>query len=277
MSNISQKGAAGPGFDLYATTSAATSPVYSDISNSTLTGSRWDTNDGREFVLVQVAGTALSAGTVIQGPAAQTNAVGLSPATTSTTGYSSAFPIVAPIGGKQIQIASGATAILANRFSGGYLTVVSGTGLGQTLSISSNTAASTTSAFVVTLEDQFTTATDSTSRFTLTINTYGSRFGTDYTTDGVIVSPTTLTGKVIGVTAYPIPASTATVASYGFVQTRGPVACLAGSTVALGLDVGVPTSTAGMLITYAVATTTRIGTTLVASASGAYNLIDVQL
>ena len=130
----------------------------------------------------------------------------------------------------------------------------------------------------IVLEDPFTTATSTDSRFTLTINPFGSRNGTDFTTDGVIISPaTTLTGQVLGVSVYPIPASTATVPSYGFIQTKGQVAVLAGSTVALGLDVGVPTSSAGMIVTYAVATTTRIGTTLVASASSAYNLINVQL
>jgi hypothetical protein len=215
---------------------------------------------------------------VIQGPAAQANAVGLSPATTGTTGYSASYPIAAAIGGKVIQIATGATAVLKNRFQGGYLNVVEGTGLGQTLKIQGNTAASTTSACVITLEDAFMVATSTDSRFTLTINPYGSTNGTDYTTDGVIISPaTTLTGQVIGVSLYPIAASTATVASYGFIQTKGPVSCLAGSTVAIGIDVCVPTSTAGMLVTYTVAAGPRIGTTLVASASSKYNLINVQL
>lgn len=265
-------------FALYSTTSAATSPVNSDSASATLVGSRWSTSDGRQFVLVQNAGTALPAGVVVQGPAAQANAVGLSPATSGTTGYSSAFPIAAAIGGKQIQIASGATAILVNRFQGGYLTVVEGTGLGQTMKIASNSGVSTTTAFVVTLEDPFTTATSTDSRFTLTINPYGSQNGTDVTTDGVIISPaTTLTGQIAGVTCYPIPASTSTVPSYGLIQTRGPVAVLAGSTVALGIDVCVPTSTAGMIVTYAVATGPLIGTTLVASASAKYNLIDLKI
>ncbi len=278
MSRITQKGQGGPGFDLFSTTSAATSYVNSDLSFQTMTGSRWETSDGREFVLVQNAGTALAAGVVVQGPAAQTNAVGLSPATSSTTGYSAAYPIAAAIGGKQIQIATGATAVLANRFQGGYLNVVEGTGLGQTLKVSSHAAASTTSAVVINLEDPFTTATSTDSRYTLTINPFGSLNGTDYRTDGVIISPaTTLTGQVVGVSAYPIPASTATVPSYGLIQTKGPVAVLGSSTVALGLDVAVPSGTAGAVLVYAVATTTRIGTVLVATASAKYNLINVAL
>lgn len=265
-------------FELYSTTTASGGVKNSDLSYASMVGGRFRSGDGREFMLVQNAGSAIIAGVVVQGPAAQANAVGLSPATTSTTGYSAALgPIAASIGGKVIQIASGATAVLANRFAGGYLNVVEGTGLGQTMKIASNTAASTTSAFSVVLEDPFTTATGTSSRFTLTINPYGSLNGTDYTTDGVIVSPTTLTGVVLGVTCYPIPASTATVPSYGFIQTKGLVAVSAGATVALGLDVGVPDDTAGQVLTYAVATGSRIGTVVVASADAKHNMINLQL
>lgn len=269
MSRITQKGQGAP-IGIFSTST--------DLSLGTMVGARFDLADGREVVLVQNAGTALGSGVCVQGPAAQANAVGLSPATTGTTGYSASYPIAAAIGGKVIQIATGATAVLVNRFQGGYLTVVEGTGLGQTLKISSNSAASTTSACVITLEDAFTVATSTDTRFTLTINPYGSHFGTDFTTDGVIISPaTTLTGQVVGVSLYPIPATTATVASFGYIQTKGPAAVLGSSTVALGLDVGLPSGTAGAVLAYAVATGPRVGTTLVATASAKYNLITVDL
>ena len=266
-------------FELYSTTTVAGGVKNSDSNLDTMVGSRFTAGDGREFVLVQNAGTALAAGVVVQGPAAQANAVGLSPATTGTTGYSAALgPIAAAVGGKVIQIASGATAVLANRFAGGYLNVVEGTGLGQTIKIVSNSAASTTSAFSVTLEDPFTTATSTDSRYTLTINPFGSQNGTDFTTDGVIISPvTTLTGQILGVTCYPIPASTATVPSYGFIQVKGPVACLATGTVAMGLNVCVPSSTAGAVATYTVAAGPVIGSVLVASAASKYNMINLNL
>jgi hypothetical protein len=266
MSRITQKGATSP-LDLFKTST--------DLSLGTLVGSKFDLSDGREVVLVQNAGSALASGKVVQGPAAQANAVGLSPATSGTTGYSATYPIAAAIGGKVIQIATGATAVLANRFAGGYLNVVEGTGLGQTLKIASNSAATTTYACVVQLEDAFSVATSTDSRFTLTINPFGSRYGTDFTTDGVIVCPTTLTGQVVGVAFYPIPASTATVPSYGFLITRGATAVFAGATVALGLDVGVPDDTAGQVLTYAVATGQRIGSTLVASADAKANMVNV--
>jgi multisubunit Na+/H+ antiporter MnhF subunit len=250
-----------------------------DISLATMVGSKFRSGDGREFVLVQNAGTAIASGVVVQGPAAQANAVGLSPATTSTTGYlASLGPIAGVIGGKTIQIATGATAVLVNRFAGGYLNVVEGTGLGQTMKIASNTAASTTSAMGVVLEDAFSVATSTDSRFTFTINPYGSKNGTDFTTDGVIISPaTTLTGVTLGVSFYPIPASTATVPSYGFIQTKGPVAVLGSSTVALGIDVCVPSGTPGAVVTYAVATGPRIGTAVVATASTKYNIVNLDM
>ena len=269
MSRLTERGATSP-LELFQTSN--------DLSLGTLVGSRFVGSDSREFVLVQNAGTALGSGVVVQGPAAMANSGGLSPATSSTTGYSASYPIAAAIGGKQIQIATGATAILANRFQGGYLTVVEGTGLGQTLKIQGNSAASTTAAFIVTLEDAFTVATSTDSRFTLTLNPYGNHFGTDYTTDGVIISPaTTLTGLPVGVSFYPIAASTATVAQYGFLVTKGPSAVLGSSTVALGLDVCVPSGTAGAHTTYVVATGPRIGTTIVASASTKYNLVNVDM
>ncbi len=269
MSRLTQRGAVAP-ISLFQTST--------DISLDTMVGTKFDAADGREFVLVQNAGTALGSGVVVQGPAAIANTVGLSPATTGTTGYVASTPIAAAIGGFAIQIATGATAVLANQFQGGYLNVVEGTGLGQTLKIASNTAASTTSACIITLEDAFTVATGTTSRFTLTLNPYGSRFGTDYSTNGVIISPaTTLTGAVVGVSLYPIAASTATVAQFGLIQTKGLVAVLGSSTVALGIDVCVPSGTAGAVVTYAVATGPRIGTAVVATASAKYNMIDLKL
>ena len=73
------------------------------------------------------------------------------------------------------------------------------------------------------------------------------------------------------------PASTASVLSYGFIQTKGFCAVGAGATIALGLDVGVPDDTAGQVLTYAVASGARVGTVVVAAADAKYNMINVQL
>lgn len=270
MTRLTQKGATGP-IEVFKTST--------DESISTLVGSRFDASDGREFVLVQVGGTALASGKMVQAPVAITNCVGLSPATSGTTSYSAAYPIAAAIGGKIIQIATGATAVLADQFQGGYLNVVEGTGLGQTLKISSNLAAATTAALVITLEDAFTVATSTDSRFTLTLNPYGSTNGTNVSTDGVIVTPaSTLTGMVLGASLYPIAASTSTVPSYGLIQTKGPIAVLGSSTVAIGLNVSVPVSgVAGAIETYTVAAGPVVGSVIVATASTKYNMINLNL
>lgn len=267
-------------FNLYSTTSAATSPVNNDLALATLVGAKFSADDGREFVLVQNGAVALTAGHIIQSPAVvSAQFVGMSPATTGTTGYlASLGPIAAAIGGKVIQLATGSTAVLANEFAGGYLNVVESTGIGQTMKIVSNTAAATTSAFSVVLEDPFTTATASTSRYTLTLNPYGSKNGTDFSTHGVIVSPaTTLTGTIVGACVYPIPASTATVPSFGLLQTKGPAAIYAGATVAIGIDVCVPDDTAGQVLTYTVAGGPRVGTTMVASADAKANMVNLSI
>jgi hypothetical protein len=267
-------------FELYSTTSSATSVVNSDSALATMVGSKFTSGDGREFVLVQNGDTALTAGHIIQSPAVvSANFVGLSPATTGTTGYLAGLgPIAAAIGGKVIQLATGATAVLANQFAGGYLNVTTSTGIGQTMKIMSNTAASTTSAFSVVLEDPFTTATASTSRYTLTLNPFGSKNGTYLYSHGVIVSPaSTLTGVPVGACVYPIPATSATVLSYGFLQTKGPCALYAGATVAIGLDVCVPDDTAGQVLTYTVAGGPRVGTTMVAAADGVSNMVNLSI
>ncbi len=265
-------------------TGSATPPVAgtsNDASLASLVGVKWSTDDGRTVTLVQNAGTALATGKVVQSAPQITNSAGLSPATTSTTGYlTSLGPIVAAVGGFSIQLATGATAVLANEFAGGYLYVASGTGLGQMLAVASNTTASTTSAINITTEDPFVIATDSTSRYTLIIPPYGSLNGTDNTTHGVVVTPsTTLTGFPIGVAMYPIAASTATVPNYGFIQTKGVIAVLGSDTSAIGTEIMVPVSgTAGATAAYAVGSGANpIGTQIVVAASAVYNLVNLKL
>ena len=251
-----------------------------DASLATLVGAKFNTPDGRVFILVQNGGTALTQGTIIQSPVQSTDFQILSPSTSSTTGYSSAYPIAATVGGTQIQLATGSTAVLANEFAGGYLAVVYSTGLGQILKVASNTAAATTAAFTVSVEDPFSLATASTTRFTLTTNPYGSLNGTDNTTHGVVVqvaSGSAQTGVPIGAAIYPIAASTATVPVYGFLQTRGPAAVLGTDTAAVGTLLGVST-TAGQVLAYTVGSKlSPVGTAMVLQASGYAQIVNLQL
>lgn len=257
MSRLTQKGQSSP-FDLFKTST--------DTSLATLVGSRFDTSDGREFVLVQNGGTALVSGNLIQAPASiGANHTGLALST-------------AAIGAKTISVTMGGTICTANQYAGGYIVISAGTGLGQTLKIASHPAGASSAAVVFTLEDPLSVATSSSdSKGSLTLNPYGSAKGTDVSTHGVIISPTTATGKSVGVTVYPIPASTATVPSYGFIQTKGVVGCLNIGGTAIGLDVMAGSGTAGSVITYVVATRNRVGTSVVAGENGKAQLIDLHL
>lgn len=237
-----------------------------DASLSTLTGSKWQTADGRELVLVQNGGTALVSGVLVQSPASiGANHTGL---TLST----------AVIGATTISVTMGGTACTANQYAGGFLVVSAGTGIGQTLRIQSHPAGTSSAVVVFTLEDGLSVATlTSDSKGSLTLPQYGSSKGTDFTTSGVVVCPTTLTGRVIGATFYPIPASSTTVLSYGFIVKNGAVGVLNDSTTAIGLDLMPSASVAGAVVTYVVATKTRVGTATVAGENTKVQMITLQL
>lgn len=241
-----------------------------DIGLQSQVGQRFDLSDGREVVLVQNAGTALVSGNLIQGPAdiaAHVTAM-------ATTAFSAATTSAKAT----VTVTLGATLVTANQYAGGYMIVAAGTGLGQTMKIASHPAAALSTACVFTLEDNPAVAlVAASSTVSIFANPYGSLNGTDYRTEGVVVCPTTLTGRVIGVTFYPIPASTATVASYGLIQTRGLVACINDAGTAIGLDLMPSSNTAGSVMTYVVATKTRVGTASAAGTTTAGSLISVQL
>lgn len=257
MSRLTQAGQGAP-FELYTTST--------DLSTGTLAGSKFSSADGREFVIVQNAGTTLVSGNLIQGP------VTIGANHTNLTASTQA------IGDKVVTLTLGATAVTANQYAGGLVVINAGTGIGQTLKIASHPAAALSTTCVFTLEDAFSVATaTASSKGTLQLNPYGSSNGVDFRTSGVVVCPTTLTGQIIGVTVYPIPASTATVASYGLIQTRGTVGCLNDANTAIGLDLMHSANTAGAVQTYVVATSGRIGTAHVAGVTTEVRPITLQL
>lgn len=212
-----------PPIGLFGTSSGSTS---TDTSLATLVGTRFVSADGRQFALVQNGGSALSSGVLVQGPATiGANHTGLAIAAAAATG---ATTITATLGG---------TVTTANQYQGGFAVISAGTGAGQTLRIASNTATGTTGVVSLVLEDPLSVNVDtSTSKVTLTLPAYGSKNGTDVTTHGVIIAPSgTATGQEIGVTFYPIAASTSTVPTYGWITTKGQVACLAAGSATAGL------------------------------------------
>lgn len=241
-----------------------------DASLATIVGSSWDSTDGRRFALVQNGASALVSGVLVQTPANLANFVSLVMVGTQAIGSTTAV------------VTLGGTAVLVNEFQGGYLVISTATGIGQTLKIASHTAQSSTTGNVTfTLEDPLSVALDATSTASLFLPRYGSQNGTVASATvsalGVIVCPTSSSGQVLGATLYPIPASTSTVPSYGFIQTKGVVGIITENTTAIGLDVMPSAETAGRVVTYIAATNTRVGTTVIAAVDDAATLINLQL
>lgn len=268
MSYISSRPAVAP-LDLAGGSTSSTAGTSTDVSLATMVGSRWETSDGREYVLVQNAGTALVAGNLIQGPPQIANHQNLT-TTAFTAATTSALATVT--------VTLGATLASTNQYQLGYAIVNAGTGIGQTLKISSHPSAAQSGSLKITLEDNPVVALDTTSKICLRLNPYGTQNGTDFRTSGVVICPTTLTGQVIGVTNYAIGATTAAGAiTYGLIQTRGLTSCLNDATTAIGLDVMPSSNTAGAVMTYVAATSSRVGTSTQAGVTTEARQITVQL
>lgn len=241
MTRITQKSAVAPLPVFAQATSVATGTGFVDPSFVTYVGQRFDTADGRELVLVSNAATALVSGVLIQAPAIvaghQTLAMTVPTATPATAGLF------------QILVTNGATVINAGFYNGGYAIVKDGTGIGQTLRISSHPGAAASATCLITLEDPIQVTLDTTSVINLIQNPY----------QNVIIAPTTATGNVVGVTLGPVAASVAptwngtsgavsTVGTqqYALLQSKGIVSCLSDANVAtVGLGLMRSTTTAG--------------------------------
>ena len=242
-----------------------------DTSLASMVGQRFNSADYREFVLVQNGGSAIASGLLVQGPAS----IGADHTGLAVVGLA----VSNPIGATSITVTLGGTAVTANQYAGGFAVVSAGTGIGQTLRIKSHPAAALSTNVVLTLEDPLSVALVSTdSKVSLTLNPYGSKNGADVTTHGVIVSPSAgSSGPTIGVTISPLPASTATVPVYGYLQCRGAVACLNDSVTAIGKDVMPSSSVDGAVVTYLVGTRNRVGTSTVAGEDQKCQIINIQL
>lgn len=236
---------AGPGFIPTSTTYGG-GTIY-DTSYDSLCGVRFNTNDGRQVVIVRNGGTEISAvsiasGVLVQAPAEITTwnnlAITVPTATPATAGT------------YQILVTNGGTKLNVNEYANGYLIVSAGTGIGQTLQIASHQPAiATTGKFIVTLQDPIQVTLDATSTVTLVRNPY----------IGVVLAATGLTGTVIGASFYAISAGTASTydGTAGTLTTPGqPVYAMIGchgiwgvlqdaSTAAVGLPASASTTTAG--------------------------------
>jgi hypothetical protein len=213
-------------------------------------GQRGEDKYGRKFRYVKAGGTALVEGNLLQSPAHVTDFTGM------------AVAVAAAVGATQVTVTLGSTAATKDQFAGGELVVSEAAGIGQVFKIVGNTAASASASCVVYLEEPIRTALTTSSKATLHLNDY----------NGVIVSPTTRTGKTVGVAIFAIPAS-----KYGWIQTGGPSAALSDATVpVLGGGVSPSTTTAGC-VTKAVTLLERIGTAPVLGVSAKVSPIFLEI
>ncbi len=240
MSFISQRGATGP-LPLRAN---GTFQSSTDANLATLVGTRWDLSDGREVILVSTAAaTTVAPGYLYQDAAIVANHQDL---------VVSAFSAYSGTTGKPatVTVTLGGTAATLNQYQGGFAIVNSGTGIGQTLRVSTNTAqTSTVGSVVVTLEDAPNTALVAGSSKVSLIPAHGAN---------VIVNPTTPTNIPVGIALYAIAAS-----SYGFLVSKGLTAALSDVSVAtVGKAIAASVTTAGAT-TLATATVGSVTSTVI--------------
>lgn len=222
MSQITQKGATGP-LALQAGGSFQTS---SDSALATLVGTRWDLSDGREVILAGTSSTTqTTAGQLYQDAALVSGHQNIG--ITGFTAYSNNGNVPA-----SLTIGTNATAITASQYQGGFVVVNAGTGIGQTLRISGNSAVSSTTAGTITLEDAPNVALSTSDTKICLVPAHGAN---------IIQMPTTQTNVPVGVALYPIAVS-----SYGFLLSKGLVSSLSDvSVAAAGRAISPSVTTAG--------------------------------
>ena len=191
--------------------------IYGDFGSEKVTnttkkralGTILELPDGREFKYALNGGSAISSGKLASSAAMIGNHD-----MDSTTAAAS-------VGDTSITVTLGATAATKDQYADGYIYTNDATGQGQVYRIASNPAADGSATLAVTLasNDPVSVALDSTTESGLAVNPYS----------GIVVSPTTVTNRTLGVTATDIAAN-----AYGFVQTKGLASVLVSGTVVAG-------------------------------------------
>lgn len=193
---------------------------HTDGGDSTaqhVVGSRVQSTNGRVFRYVFATPTDLVAGQLQQGPAENTN-------------HQNLTAPAAAIGATSIAVTLGATEAQLNEYAGGQMVISVTPGVGYSYTIKSHPTAAASASLTLTLEDPIEVALTTTSRIDLVHNPWS----------GTIVAPTTATGPIIGVATDIITAG-----NFGWVQSGGPVACLAQGALTVGLSVSASEATAG--------------------------------
>lgn len=188
----------------------------------------------KRFVYVKAGASNLVIGNVLQAPARDTNFTDMAvQAAVAITGAST-VQLNPQFQGYPIPVTLGGTATTTTtQFKGGGLYITSGASqIGQTFEIMANDIQATTNGICnFYVRENPLVALTTSGKATVTLDSYNS----------VIQSPTTITGKTIGVAVTAIPAT-----NFGWIQVSGECAVLSDATVAtIGQGVQRSTSTAG--------------------------------
>lgn len=141
---------------------------------------------GNFFRYGKAGAVALAAANLQQEPAEDTQFVSM------------AVPAAIAIGQDEITVTNGTTAVTANMFDGGHLTISTATGIGQTFRIISHTTGASGASITYRVDHALLVALDTTSKASVRKNAY----------NGVIAYPaTTQTGGVAGFAMMATPIS----------------------------------------------------------------------
>ena len=186
-------------------------------------GTRMILPDGRVYRYSEVGAADIAGGAVVQAPA-------------GTAADDQDKLVAAVSAGSTTVTLSQSLTITKDKYKDGYMHINSGTGAGEVYRIKSNTAVSSATGCVLTLDEEdglatALTAGSSNCEVGLSVNPYSN----------VIISPTTVTNVAIGVAP-----TLLTQEYFGWIQTWGPAAVLANAAGVIGPHVRVGgASTAG--------------------------------
>jgi hypothetical protein len=175
------------------------------------------TRDGRGFRYCKNGAVLMVAGNQIQTAIQKTT-------------YQNMTPTAASVGAIQVSMTPGALAAVANLYQDGVVQVDTTPDIGSQYLIASHLAIGSSTIFTLNLysDEGLRVAWTSSTRVGCIENPYAN----------VLQSPTTATGVIVGAAIYAIPASTATVFQFGWVQTHGIANVLIAGTPAVGIGVG---------------------------------------
>jgi hypothetical protein len=177
--------------------------------------------DGRKYRFAEKSGAAAVAGFVQQAAANVANHIGQTMNTVNA------------VNAREFEFLVGATAVTANDYDEGYLSIDDGTGEGYIYRIATHDASAGSENITLNLE-----AGESVQVATAAAGTIASILKNPY--KDVVVYPTTATQVHVGVAVKPIAAN-----GFGWLQTRGPASIMTNGTVILGDAVYVAATTAG--------------------------------